>query len=83
MLLILFAVVGAILGYRLGTTRRGYVTIAVVSITSAILQVGHLLTSSERSSMTMLPLVIGTIIVASMLGGALARRNAASPSKTV
>ena len=81
MLLIIFAVLGALLGYRLGTTRRGYVTMAVVSIGSAALQLGHLFTTSDRSSMTMLPLVIGTIVVASMLCGALARRSSPDPSK--
>lgn len=79
MLLIMFAVVGAVLGYRLGTTRRGYVTMAVVSISSAALQIGHLFTSRDRSYMTMLPLVIGTIVVAFMLCGALARRSFHDP----
>jgi hypothetical protein len=69
MLLIIFAVFGLLLGYRLGTTRREYVTIAMVSIGSAALQMGHLLTSSDRSSLTMLPLVIGTIVVTFMLCG--------------
>ena len=80
MLLILFALLGSFLGYRLGTTPRGYVTMAVVSISSAVLQIAHLFTSSDRSSMTMLPLVVGTIVVAFMLGGALVRRRAHEPS---
>ena len=80
MLLIMCAVFGSLLGYWLGTTRRGYVTMAVVSIASAAVQIGHLFTSSDRSSMTMLPLVIGTIVVAFMLAGALARRSSHDPS---
>jgi len=81
MVLLMFALSGALLGYWLGTTRRGYVTMAAVSIGSAALQIGHLLTSSDRSWMTMLPLVVGTVVVAFMLVGALARRHAPqSPS---
>jgi ABC-type uncharacterized transport system permease subunit len=80
MVLLMFAVSGALLGYWLGTTRRGYVTMAVVSIGSAAVQIGHLLTSTDRSWMTMLPLVIGTVVVAFMLAGALVRRTPHQPS---
>jgi uncharacterized membrane protein (UPF0136 family) len=76
MVLLMFAVAGGLLGYWLGTTRRGYVTMAGVSIGSAALQIGHLLTTTDRSWMTMLPLVVGTVVVAFMLIGALARRRA-------
>jgi hypothetical protein len=76
MVLLMFAVAGGLLGYWLGTTRRGYVTVAAVSIGSAALQIGHLLRTSDRSSMTMLPLVVGTVVVASMLIGGLAKRRA-------
>ncbi len=81
MLLLMFAVSGALLGYWLGTTPRGYVTMAAVSIGSGALQIGHLLTASDRSWMTMLPLVIGTVTVAFMLAGAWVRGRARhSPS---
>lgn len=79
MLLLMFAVAGAVLGYRLGTTRRGYVTMAGVSISSAGVQIGHLVSTSDRSWMTMLPLVIGTVVVAFMLVGALVRWRFADP----
>jgi hypothetical protein len=81
MVLLRFGVLGALLGYRLGTGRQGFVTMALVSISSAALQIGHLFATSDRSSMTMLPLVIGTILVASMLAGALARPTSRDPSK--
>ena len=80
MVLLMFALSGALLGYWLGTTRRGYVTMAAVSIGSAAVQIGHLLTSTDRSWMTMLPLVVGTVVVAFMLIGALAGGRAHSPS---
>ena len=81
MALLMFAVLGAFAGYRLGPGRQGFVTMALVSIGAAALQIGHLFATSDRSSMTMLPLVVGTILVASMLAGALARRRPSHPSK--
>ncbi|HKE83770.1 MAG TPA: hypothetical protein VKB50_08455 [Vicinamibacterales bacterium] len=81
MTLLLFGVLGFALGYRLGMSRRGFVTLAIVSIGASIAQVGHLLTTTERSAMTMLPLVVGTVIVSTMLLGALVRRPSL-PSRT-
>jgi uncharacterized membrane protein YhiD involved in acid resistance len=75
MVLLICAVLGAFVGYRLGTSRQGFVTLALVSIGSAIVQIGHLFATSQRSSMTMLPLVVGTVLVASLLAGAVARRR--------
>lgn len=75
MVMLMCAVTGAFVGYRLGPGRHGFVTLALFSIGSAAVQIGHLLATVERSSMTMLPLVVGTIFVASMLAGALARRS--------
>ena len=74
MVLLLFAASGFVLGYRLGMTRRGFVMLAAVSLGSAAIQVAHLASTSDRSWMTMLPLIVGAVIVASMLLGALARR---------
>ena len=76
MTLLLIAALGGFIGYRLGTSHRGFVTLAAVSIGASIAQVGHLMTTSERSAMTLLPMVVGTVVVASMLLGALARRTA-------
>jgi hypothetical protein len=81
MVLILFAVLGLVLGYRLGMTRRGFVVMATAAVGGTVLQIGHLLTSSDRSSMTMLPLVVGAIVVASMVIGSLARRTATDGGK--
>ena len=81
MVLLIVAVVGAFVRYRLGPSHRGFVTVALVSIGSAAVQIGHLFTTGERSSMTMLPLVVGTILVASILAGALARRTSSNSSK--
>ena len=70
MLLLLFAALGFVLGYRLGMAKRGFLTLAAVSMGASALQV-----ASNRYWMTMLPLVVGTVIVASMVLGALARRT--------
>ena len=81
MTLLLFAALGFVLGYRLGITRRGFLTLGAVSLVASAVQVGHLATTSDRSWMTMGPLVVGTVVVASMLLGALARRTS-RPSST-
>ncbi len=79
MVLLLVAALGGLAGYRLGTSRRGLVTLAAVSIGASTVQVGHLMTTIDRSATTMLPLVVGAVAVASMLLGALALR-ASRPS---
>ena len=73
MLLLLFAALGYVAGNRLGITARGFVAIAAVSIGASVLQVVHLLTASDRTWMTLLPMVVGTLIVAGMLIGAVTR----------
>ena len=75
MVLLIVAVVGFVLGYRLGMTPRGFVTLAVISLGASAIQVGHLLSTATRSSMTMLPMVVGAVAVAGLLVGALARRT--------
>ena len=73
MSLVLFAVVGFVLGRWLGMTRWRHVTLAAISIGSAVVQAGFLFVNADRSWMTMLPLLIGTTVVAGMLFGALLR----------
>lgn len=75
MTLIVFAALGVMLGYLLGITRRGFVTMAAVSIGSVVLEIGHLLTSTNRAWITLLPVVIGAVVVAGMLLGALVRHR--------
>ncbi len=71
MVLILIAVLGFLLGKRQGVSRSGYVTVAAISFGAAVLQIVHLALTTNRSSMTMLPIVAGAIFVAGMLAGAL------------
>ena len=73
MLLLVFAASGFALGYWLGIAKRGFVTLGTVSIGTSLLQVVHLLTTTDRTRMTMLPLVVGTVVVANILAGALVR----------
>ena len=42
-------------------TRRGYLTLGAVSLAASAVQVGHLATTTDRSWMTMLPLIVGTL----------------------
>ena len=82
MALLLVIVFGAIVGYRLGMTRPGFLTLGAVSLVASVGQVGHLATTSDRSWMTLWPLVLGTMVVAGMLMGAVARR-VSSPASGV
>jgi len=73
MVLILFAVIGLLVGYRLEMTRAGYVTMALTAIGFSGGQIVHLLITRSREAMTMLPLVVGLMLVLFMLLGALIR----------
>ena len=75
MVLLLAAALGCFIGFRLGTSRGGFVTLAAISLGTSAVQIGHLMTTSDRSAMTLLPLVVGTVVVVSMLLGALAPRT--------
>jgi hypothetical protein len=74
MTLLLFLVLGVVLGYWLGMGPWGFVAIAAVSIGAAAAQIGSLSLTNDRSWMTMLPLLVGATVVAGMLLGALLRR---------
>ena len=73
MLLLVFAGLGFVFGYWLGIARRGFVGLGAVSILTSVVQVVHLVTTTDRTRLTMLPLVVGTIVVAAMLAGGLVR----------
>ena len=80
MLLLIFAAIGFFLGRQLGPTPRGFVTMGMVSIGATGLQIAHLAIAVDRSMMTMLPLVIGAVVVATMLLGAFVGRPSQSSS---
>jgi hypothetical protein len=80
MVLLVFAVLGFVAGWRLGPNRHGFVAVAAISIVSAVVQISHLLVTVERSRMTMLPLVVGTLLVTGLLLGALARKAPRNPN---
>ena len=74
MVLVLFAGLGFLVGYRLEMTRAGYITMALTSVGCSAGQIIHLFMTRNREVMTLLPLVIGLIVVMFMLLGALIRR---------
>ena len=78
MLLLVFAMLGFACGKWLGVSRKGFVTLGAVSLITAVVQVVHLLITSDRSQMTMLPLVAGTLVVAGIFVGGLVR----TPTRT-
>ena len=73
MVLILFAVIGFVVGYRLEMRRAGYVTMALTTVAFSVGQIAHLLITKSREAMTMLPLIVGLVLVLFMLLGALTR----------
>lgn len=73
MSLALFAVIGFFVGYRLEMSRAGYITIAVTTMGFSVGQIVHVLITKSPEAITMLPLVVGLILVLFMLIGALVR----------
>ena len=73
MVLILFAVIGFFVGYRLGIGRAGYVTMGLTSVAFGVGQLVFLFLTRDREAMTMLPLVVGLVLMLFMLLGALVR----------
>ena len=71
--LILFSVIGFFVGYRLEMTRAGYVTMALTTVGFSTGQIVHLFITKTREAMTMLPLLVGLVLVLFMLLGALVR----------
>jgi len=80
MLLLIAAAIGFFLGRQLGITRRGFVAMGVVSIGATALQIAHVLITTDRSAMTLLPIVIGAVVVTGLLLGALMQRPSQSSS---
>ena len=73
MLIVLFSVIGFFVGYRLEMTRAGYVTMALTAVGFSAGQIVHLFVTRSREAMTLLPLVVGLVLVLFMLLGALLR----------
>jgi len=73
MVLVIFAVIGFFVGYRLEMTRAGYLTMALTTVGFSAGQIVHLFLTKSREAMTMLPLVVGLVLVLFMLLGALVR----------
>jgi uncharacterized membrane protein len=71
MVLLLFALLGLFVGYRLEMTRAGYVTLALTTVGFSVGQIILLLITRNRETMTVLPLVVGLVLVLFMLLGAL------------
>lgn len=70
MVLVMFAAVGSALGYRLHTTLAGYAALAVMAVVFPAVQIALVLLVRDRSTFTLLPLVIGVIMVLSTIAGA-------------
>ena len=73
MVLVLFAVTGFLVGYWLEMSRAGYITTVLTTVGFSVAQIVHLFLTKNREAMTMLPLVVGLVVVLFMLFGALTR----------
>ena len=73
MAFVLLAIIGFMVGYHLEMTRTGYVTMALTAVGSSISQITHLLVTKSPESITLLPFVIGSILVLFMLIGAIVK----------
>ena len=71
MVLLIFAVIGFFVGYRLEMTRAGYVTLALTTVGFSTGQIVHLFITRNRGAITMLPLAVGLVLMLFMLLGAL------------
>jgi chromate transport protein ChrA len=73
MSLLFFAIIGALIGYRLHTTRAGYAAMAAVALAFPILQIILAVVVRDAESRTMLPLVVGLTLALPMVVGVIAR----------
>ena len=74
MFLLIFALIGGMLGYRFHTTRQGYVALALMALIFPLFQILDVVLVHDRSAQTMLPLVVGLTMVVSTLTGALVHK---------
>ena len=70
MFLLMTAAIGGALGYLLHTTRAGYVTLALAALIFPLLQIADVILVRDRNAQTMLPLVLGVLMVLSLSVGA-------------
>jgi len=82
MLLLVSFALGVASGYWLGITKRGFFVLGSLSICTSIVQVGLLCITTDRTQMTLLPLVVGTVLVAGVIAGA-SMRTTFHPSSVV
>jgi hypothetical protein len=73
MFLVLFAAVGFSVGFWLQMTRSGYLAMSLTAVAFLGGEIVHVLTTTNRASLTLLPLVIGLLLTTFMLAGALVR----------
>jgi hypothetical protein len=73
MVFVLFALLGFLVGYRLGMTRIGIMTMALTAILSLAIQIIHVVITQNPELITILPLIVGGISVLFMLLGTFIR----------
>jgi hypothetical protein len=66
----MFAALGCALGYRFHTTRAGYAALALMALLFPLLQIADVILVPDRNAQTMLPLLLGVIMVLFTIVGA-------------
>ena len=70
--LLLFAIIGFIVGYKFKTTSKAYIIMALVTISFFMCQFIILFVTKDKSQITILPALIGFIFMVFMFIGSLA-----------
>jgi hypothetical protein len=83
MTLILFAIIGFLVGYKFQTTPKAYIIMATVTISLFICQFIILLATIDKSQLTILPALIGFLFMFFMFIGSLSHLMIRRKTKTV
>jgi hypothetical protein len=83
MTLILFAIIGFLVGYKFRTTPKAYIIMATVTISFFICQFTILLATIDKSQLTILPALIGFLFMFFMFIGSLSHLMIGHKTKTV
>jgi hypothetical protein len=74
MVLVLVAAIGCFVGYRMGITRAGYVTISFTIIAFSAGQTVYWLLARSPETVTMMPIIVGLDLALFMVLGGLLRQ---------
>jgi len=83
MVLILFAIIGFLVGYKFQTSSKAYIIMALVTMSLFICQFTILFVTIDKSQITILPALIGFLFMLFMFIGSLSQLMIKRKTKTV